>query len=333
MAHQGILRFRADNTFTIVQFTDTHWNNGEPADEQTRALMARVLDLEQPDLVFLTGDVIEGSGARDPAQSWRAAVAPIEAREIPWAAVLGNHDDEGTLDRKQLMAVQQSCAWCLSEPGPADVSGVGNYVLRVRAAGGDAIALALYCLDSNGYAETEVGGYGWIRRDQIDWFLEVARGLRDEHDAPLPALAFFHIPLPEYDETWQFSTCHGHKHEAVCCPRINTGFFAALHQAGGVMGTFVGHDHINDFEGERYGIRLCYGRASGYQTYGRDGFLRGARVIRWAEGERSFRTWLRLEDGSVVNNLPRHEPEFQRPECTVPLRSVGESGDLGAREP
>lgn len=318
MRPKPILRFRADGTFTIVQFTDTHWNNGEPADERTHALMELVLETEQPDLVIHTGDVIEGSGARDPAEAWRAAVAPIEARRIPWAAVLGNHDDEGTADRKQLMAVQQSCVSCLSEPGPSEVSGMGNYVLRVRA-GGDATALALYCLDSNGYAETEVGGYGWIRRDQIAWFLESARALRDEYRAPLPALAFFHIPLPEYDDVWHFGTCYGNKYEPVCCPRLNTGFFAALHQAGGVMGTFVGHDHINDFEGERYGIRLCYGRASGYQTYGRDGFLRGARVIRCAQGERSFRTWLRLEDGTMVRNPPRHEPEFRRPECVVPV--------------
>ena len=321
MRSRPTLRFRTDGTFTIVQFTDTHWNNGEPADERTRALMEQVLEAEQPDLVLHTGDVIEGRGARDPAQAWRAAVAPLEARGIPWAAVFGNHDDEGAFDRSQLMAVQLSCASCLTAPGPSDLSGLGNYLLRVRPATGDASVLALYCLDSNSYAETDVGGYGWIRRDQIAWFLGTARALREQSREPVAALAFFHIPLPEYDEVWNFSTCYGHKYEPVCCPRINTGFFAALHQAGNVMGAFVGHDHINDFEGTLHGIRLCYGRATGYQTYGREGFGRGARIIRCREGEGTFRTWLRLEDGAVRGDPPRHEPEHRRQESAGPTTS------------
>ncbi|MER3474625.1 MAG: metallophosphoesterase, partial [Armatimonadota bacterium] len=73
-------------------------------------------------------------------------------------------------------------------------------------------------------------------------------------------LAFFHIPLPEYDEVWRTQVCYGQKHEEVCAPKINTGFFAALHKVGEVIGTFVGHEHSNDFWGNLYGIRLCYGR-------------------------------------------------------------------------
>ena len=60
-----ILRVRADDTFTIVQFTDTHFTNGAPEDKQTLALMAAILEAEQPDLVMLTGDVIDGSAAPD----------------------------------------------------------------------------------------------------------------------------------------------------------------------------------------------------------------------------------------------------------------------------
>ncbi len=52
------LSFRPDGTFTIVQFTDLHWKNGEPEDHRTRALMELTLDAEKPDLVVFTGDVI-----------------------------------------------------------------------------------------------------------------------------------------------------------------------------------------------------------------------------------------------------------------------------------
>ena len=80
------------------------------------------------------------------------------------------------------------------------------------------------------------------------------------------------------------------------------------HEMKDVVGTFVGHDHVNDYFGDLHGIRLCYGRASGYNTYGRDRFLRGARVIRLREGERQFQTWLRLSDGSLVSEQPEHRP-------------------------
>jgi hypothetical protein len=299
----------------IAQFTDLHWHNGEPEDLQTRALIEAVLAAEQPDLAVLTGDVLEGRRCHDPAASCREAVRPLDERGVPWAAVFGNHDDEGALDRAGLMSVQEASPNCLSEPGPASVTGVGNYLLRVESSAGRAAAAALYFLDSGSYAPAGPGHYAWIQRDQTAWFLARSRALAAERppaEAPRPALAFFHIPLPEYDEVWDFHSCRGCKFEAVFCPALNSGFFAALHQAGDVIGTFVGHDHVNDFMGSLHGIRLCYGRATGYNTYGREGFRRGARLIELQEGIRDFTTWLRLDDGTAVREQPVHAPEGRR---------------------
>lgn len=75
------------------------------------------------------------------------------------------------------------------------------------------------------------------------------------------------------------------------------------------MGTFAGHDHVNDYWGTKQGIRLCYGRATGYNTYGREGFSHGARVIRLQQDKKEFETWLRLEDGSRLTIQPEHQPE------------------------
>ncbi|GIX06941.1 MAG: hypothetical protein KatS3mg115_1344 [Candidatus Poribacteria bacterium] len=248
-------------------------------------------------------------GARDPALAWRQVVEPCERRRIPWAAVFGNHDDEGSLSRQELMRVQRSMEWCLSEPGPPEVSGVGNYVLPLfSATEEDRPAALLYFLDSNSYAETTIGGYGWFRRDQIAWYVGESLRWQQQVCRRLPALAFFHIPLPEYNEVWDEHPCYGYKFEAICCPKINTGLFAAFHEMGDVIGTFVAHDHINDFCGELHGIWLCYGRASGIGTYGKEGFPRGARVIRLHEGERRFETWLRLDGGEKVAQQPLHEP-------------------------
>lgn len=299
------LRFREDGSFTLVQFTDTHFEDGCEADQRTQALMSLVLDLEQPDLVLLTGDVIGGSGARDPRVAWQMAAAPLVERGLPWAAIFGNHDDECGVPRPQLLAIQQGIPGCLTLPGPKRVSGLGNFLLRILQAKGPQTGFVLCCLDTNSYAESDIGGHGWVREDQIRWFRQTLGRLgTPAAPDPPPVLVFIHIPLPEYDEIWRLGLCQGEKNEDVCCPRINTGLFAAMHLAGNVKGVFAGHDHLNDYEGSLYGIRLCYGRATGYNCYGEPDFRHGARVIRLIEGRPDFTTWIRLDDGIRIDYPP-----------------------------
>ncbi len=293
------LKFRADGQFRIVQFTDVHWQNGEPEDLQSLALMTSVLDTEKPDLVVLTGDILGGGNCRTPRKAFLDLTAPIVERKIPWAYTFGNHDDECPMTRGELLNVVRRIPGALAQPGPSAITGLGNYALSVYAHDSDRAAATLYCLDSNSYTPEE--NYDWIHKDQIAWYLDTAKSLRAQNGGTaLPALAFFHIPLPEYETIWAEGKARGSRYEPVSSPKVNSGFFAALRKAGDVVGTFVGHDHVNDYEGELEGIRLCYGRGSGYQTYGEDGFLRGARVIELTQGKRAFQTWHRLEDGTKL---------------------------------
>ena len=289
-----MLIFRPDGTFTITQFTDLHYRNGEAADLQTIRLMNAVLDTEKPDLVVLTGDVIDGFFCQNPIQSYARAVQPIVDRGLPWAAVFGNHDDEGSASRGQLMASMRELPGCLATAGPADLSGVGNYTLPIMH--GDRIASTLCFLDSHAYADKTEKAYDWIKQDQIEWYLKTAEHFKNQNKGQtVPSLMFFHIPLPEYDDVWNTGKCIGEKHEAVCCPRFNSGLFAAMKSAGNVPGVFVGHDHVNDYAGDLDGIQLCHGRCTGFSSYGRAGFPRGARVIRLHAGERAFETWVRSD--------------------------------------
>ncbi|OPA81046.1 metallophosphoesterase [Paenibacillus selenitireducens] len=311
------LRFRDDDTFKIVQFTDVECNNPESEDEQRMmAMMQRILATEQPDLVVYTGDVIASGGCEDIAESFRHAVSAPEQMGIPWAAVFGNHDAEApNMSREQLHALQLTHRFCYAKPDPPNVEGVGNFVLTIQ--GKDhANAASLYFLDSGSYSPLEysrVGFYDWIRRSQIQWYTEQSYRLTSENGGePLPSLAFFHIPLPEYNDIWDFTICYGHKQDICCAPWINTGFLAAMVEMGDVMGTFVGHDHGNDYFGTMHGIRLCYGRTT-RNAYLKRPFMTGARVIQLKEGQREFDTWLHLEDGSIVKDQPAHQPEGRQP--------------------
>ncbi|WP_168120854.1 metallophosphoesterase family protein [Paenibacillus sp. HB172176] len=305
------LKFREDGTFTIVQFTDIHWKDGRESDRNSRLLMKQVLEQEQPNLVVFTGDVVGGYNCEDPIAAFHEAVKVVEERRIPWAVVFGNHDTEKIITRQQFMDAVTGCECSVTEQGPEEISGYGNYVLQIEDGVGHCAA-TLYFLDSGSFSSLpHVKGYDWIRRDQVDWYVQQSREITASNGGtPIPALAFFHIPLPEYREVWEREVCYGNKFENVCCPPINTGLFAAMVEMGDVAGTFVGHDHTNDYWGSLHGIRLCYGRATGYNTYGQEGFPRGARVIRLTAGERQFESWLRLDDGSVIREQPEHRPSL-----------------------
>ncbi|MEK5239327.1 metallophosphoesterase family protein [Paenibacillus sp. FSL L8-0470] len=311
------LSFQNDGTFKIVQFTDLHWMDGRAEDQLTRKLMERIIEAEQPDLIVFTGDLIytgpvpaEEKECENPQEAFREAVAAVEQTGIPWAFVFGNHDTETRISRDELMQVALEHPHTLAEAGPAELAGTGNYTLEIEGPNGSSAAV-LYFLDSGSYSELEqVPGYNWIQRNQLNWLTaESARLNPQAQEDKLPALAFFHIPIPEYQEVWSTRLCHGHRFERVCSAPVNSGLFATLLEMGDVLGTFCGHDHINDFVGSLHGIRLCYGRASGYNTYGKEGFKRGARVIKLTLGDKNFDTWLRLEDGSTVLEQPVHEPD------------------------
>ncbi|MFF2090060.1 metallophosphoesterase family protein [Paenibacillus sp. NPDC058174] len=296
------LKFRPDGTFKIVQLTDLHIGDEHAKeradDDRTVQLIEQILTAEQPDLVVLTGDLNWSHDITDPLISCRKALEPVVRSGIPWAGVFGNHDAEAGVTREELLAVQQEYAGCLTVAGPAGIHGVGNYTLPVKHSEGGGDSLMLYFFDSGSYAPERIGGYEWIHHDQIHWYMEKSHQYKELNGDPLPALAFFHIPLPEYELAWTGEQVTGVKGEDVECPKINSGLFSAMVEMGDVMGTFVGHDHDNDYCGTWQGIRMCFGRSTGYNAYGN--LQRGARVINLQEGKHSFDTWIRQDDGEII---------------------------------
>lgn len=303
-----LLRFREDGTFTIVQFTDLHLS-GHPASDLVRCeLMERIMTAEQPDFAVLTGDAIYSPMCEDPEATFRVAVEALDRTGIPWAAIFGNHDAEAGTTKERLMEILQSFDNGYSEPGPANIHGVGNYMLPILQADGDQVAAAMYFVDTGENTEHPIGGYEWVRRDQIAWYVQQSDKLKATLGRTVPSLMFTHIPVPEFIEVWDREICYGQKNERVAPARVNSGFFAAMAEQGDVTGVFAGHDHTNDYWGCLHGIRLCYGRVTGDNEGGI--VKRGARVVRLTAGERDFATWIREDDGFVIREQPAHQPEY-----------------------
>jgi hypothetical protein len=69
-----------------------------------------------------------------------------------------------------------------------------------------------------------------------------------------------------------------------------------------ILGIFVGHDHDNDYAVDWKGILLAYGRYTGGNTV-YNNLANGARVIELTEGEKGFKTWIRLKNDEIINKI------------------------------
>ena len=283
------LRFREDGTFKIAQYTDLHWEEEDPEGvEVIKSIIRDVTKAEKPDLIIFTGDVI----CTSPAETgWRNLISLMNELGVPYAVTMGNHDPEFDLTREQIFEILATDPLFLGEKGPAEISGVGNYVLEVKASdGSDANKALLYCMDSNDYtpSKKDFGYYGWFERDQIQWYIdESAKYTAANGGTPVNALSFFHMALPEY-KLIEPADRLGNFYEPICSPDLNTGMFQAMRYMGDMMGVFIGHDHANDFIGKYYEIALAYGRRTQCRE---DEVVSGGRIIVLKENERYFETY------------------------------------------
>jgi predicted MPP superfamily phosphohydrolase len=316
------LRFRADGTFKILQVADMHFGNGMMtrcrdmlasefeycSDLNTTRFLKRMIQAEKPDFIAFTGDNIFGSSSTDAAESMYKAFGPAIESGIPWAAVLGNHDQESTMNREELMSFISLMDYSVSKVNPyhdKEINGFGNYNHEILGAPSSHLAntsvLNLYFLDSGDRAVVNgVRTYGWIKESQQAWLRSVSQEYRAQFNQPI-SLAFFHIPVPEMR---QVSQIVGHYQEYAACSSVNPGTLNTLVSMQDVKAVFIGHDHTNDFCGNLDGIWFCYGGGFGYHGYGRSGWPRRARVVLaelrktanvWT-GVQRIKTWKRLDD-------------------------------------
>ena len=287
------LSFNKEGEFKIVQFTDLHLGKDAAKNQAVYDLMGSILDEEKPDFVVLSGDVV----THDSVQArWDALVQVMSSRDIRWTAVLGNHDEEHKLSRREIQAIIAGQPGAVMNPAPEDVAGACNQVIAISGSKGNGTEALLYFFDTHAYTRFKgIGKYDWVDLSQLVWYRDQSRAFTEANGGePLPALAFFHIPLPEYLEAWNsMETNHwGTRNEKGGWPYLNSGLFTQFVEAGDVMATFAGHDHVNDYIACLYGIALAYGRGTGgATTYGDQ--VPGARVIVLHEGERTFDTWIR----------------------------------------
>lgn len=295
-----ILRFGKQGNFRILMVSDFHaGKNCSP--KLIRGLDALVEETS-PDLVLVGGDQCLDVDNTDDAATYMARLMePVIRRKIPWAAVFGNHDREVGIPVEEEQKAYERIPGCISEAGPEDINGTGNYRLDILHSDSDETAFHIYALDSFSTIGDYIRIFGLDKDtkfilpdsfanknnqatpmfDQIMWYYTDSLNEEKKAGKKIPAIMYMHVPLMEFcliERNPEQTDARGSKRELVGCSEMNSGLFLTCLQRGDVKGIFCGHEHLCDFSGKYCGITLAYASALGYNMSAHDD-LRGGRVI------------------------------------------------------
>ncbi len=285
--HWRIIKNEAKK-FNILHLSDLHIGNSFISFKRDRMAFRAIRQLinhAQPDLIVVSGDVAYPvpflSGSGNNLQATRLFAGFMESFEIPWTVTFGNHDEEvcSWYPLEKLCEVYEDSRNCLFQRGPENVTGLSNHFINIANPDGT-LNTSLVMFDSHSYIHPFwVLHYDYIREDQVNWYEEQLKTISTHYKLnSLPSsLAFFHIPLNEFDDAWELyqrdnqssevNYFYGHKVEKVSAPLYRSSLFSKMIELGSTKGVFVGHDHYNDFSITYRGIRLTYGKSIDYLAY------------------------------------------------------------------
>ncbi|KAL4916360.1 Metallo-dependent phosphatase-like protein [Aspergillus aurantiobrunneus] len=343
MAHNNTqaLQFAADGTFKVSIFSDLHYGESQASigpenDARTSNTMTSILSIEDPQLVVLNGDLITGEATQRANSSSYVdrVVAPLVERDVPWASTYGNHDTATNLCAHGVFQRETTHQNSLTQRMVSDAAaGFTNYFLPVfpHNSSAEVPEVILWFFDTRGGTsclESE-DGYGmrpdWVHQSVIEWFAASHSEIMGQYARVIPSLAFFHIPAyaarafqndgvdsrtePGINDDIPVKQ-QGYLWDGDNYMGQDIPFMEALLRTEGLIASFSGHDHGNDWcfnwnerlpdmDLEGNGLKMCFGRRTGYGGYG--DWARGGRqiVLREKVGEAPIETWIRLEGETV----------------------------------
>lgn len=308
----GFYTFKTDNDIKIMQLTDIHLGGGCYSKLQDKKTIYEVMTMvqhEKPDLVILDGDnifccpgpIFNGGGTFNNKETSEVVIHMFEHLGVYFTSVFGNHDTEAfdyTNRVKMGQLYQGDYKYSIFESNFTDSNNKNQSVTNqciVLKNNSDEITKALLLIDSNDYESDSLSDsinwrYDTIHNDQTDWALETIQTLSDMKGDIVKSLAFFHIPVGEYETAYRdlkqnnfantanskyisgiwgeelSDTINGRIWYGGCqntdkAPEDNDLFFEKLGPDGyeSLEGCFCGHDHANNAVVEYKGVTLAYG--------------------------------------------------------------------------
>ncbi|MCQ2086756.1 MAG: metallophosphoesterase [Bacilli bacterium] len=294
-AKDYILEMNWKDNFRILQLNDLHIGNKD--DQQLQFdFVDQTINDANADLIVLDGDVFTFADRVTAKRVFKW----MDSHKIPWTVTWGNHDEQCYFSIDWVTGYLNDLndsddSYCIfKDIQDDDVMGNANFAINLMKDGH--VKEQLIVMDSNRYNYGKYKdydsyvGYDAFHDDQVEWYEKIVKYTTAQNGGTVvPSLAFFHIPFPEYDTAYslylegssEVELVHAQSPltgEGVACPMINTHMFEKMVELGSTNGTFVAHDHKNNWAVKYKGITLSYGVNSTDRVY-MDKNLLGGQVI------------------------------------------------------
>ena len=339
-AQTNALQF-TDGEFTILQISD-------PQDDRYAAydlinFVKLALEETKPDLVILSGDIVEDSRAGDfgiDDENFREGVevdtyeetldnvkvatnnifSIINDAKIPFAVAQGNNDYASGVTNEDWLKIYSSYEYSLTTDMSNDADGKIDFNLEILGSDGKT-AFNVWMMDN---------GRNGISEEQIAWYESQSNALAASNGGkPVPSILFQHIPVDDMGNL--FEECNFWDEGAVIeggkCYRLNqeladgyyvgailpgqtTEQFKSWKKQGDILGAYFGHWHTAGWTGVWDGIELGF-------TYGCE-FAKpgpyGIRVFTLHEDDiENYDNELYTYEGSVKKGNARFELQVDEP--------------------
>ena len=340
-AENSDLRFGSDGEFKILQISD-------PQDDQYAAydlinFVKLSIEEFEPDLVIITGDIVEDSRIGDIGiddESFREGVevnsyeetlenvkvatdnilSIINDAKIPFAITQGNNDYASGVTNEDWLEIYSSYEYCLVSDMSEDADGKIDFNLEILGSDGKT-AFNVWMMDN---------GRNGISAEQTAWYESQSNALAQTNGGqPVPSLLFQHIPVDDMGNL--FEECNfwdeGAVSEGGKYYRLNkelaNGYYAGAivpgqtseqftswKKQGDVLGAYFGHWHTAGWTGTWDGIELGFTFGCEFAKTG----PYGVRVFTIYEDDvKNFDNEIYTYDGSVKKGNARFELQVDEP--------------------
>ncbi len=276
-----------ENSVKILQLTDLHVN-GKVEMPLVFSIMKAAIKKSEPDLIVITGDVFSSGCEKKDVEILCDFMGRVG---IPWAVILGNHDDETPYSMEELSEILENSEGSLFKRG--DLSDrYGNYYYYLHFPDGNVQQLIFMDTRSDGFTEESVSFYENAVLDSA----------RFDGTQTTKNLLFYHIPLPELVDavnTYEMDSSigSGKLGETPCVQDTSVGFFSKVLELSRTQAMIYGHDHYNNAIINYHSVDFCYGTKTGIAgghnfklggnliTLSSDGEYTIERLLHWGKGE------------------------------------------------
>ncbi len=267
---------------TDPQLANHEWNERHNEGRILEFTLKELIDRTHPDLITVCGDIAWAGEM----YSYERFSTLVDSYGIPWAPILGNHDNQRgyghSCEVADIFAAQKHCIF---EKGPREL-GCGNYVIRIMEC--ERPVTALIMMDSHDSRpplphEGNVDEvWDEVYPEQIEWYREEIKKLKAEgyHDSAI----LLHIPIYAYRDAYKaaakdnfryrdhspeecvgsdfwnegYEDSFGANYEGIGSHPYDNGFFDDIKKLDHTRHILCGHDHISNASIRYRGVRFTF---------------------------------------------------------------------------